>query len=271
MNAILVRVGVDHSFGGWNAPVDPGTGEFVYVPIPEPAGTRFRRGCRRGYGECRPALDAFATQRGLDLFTDLRFPRTLLRRAMHLDPDFDHLTYGDVGSRRGSEIRHLARGDLLVFYAGMRPVRPCGQRLVYALIGFYVVEGVTAAPEVPPSLRPLNAHTRRTPCGPTDIVVRAQPGKSGRLSRCIPIGEFRDRSYRVRCDVLEAWGGLSVADGYIQRSGRPPRFLDADRFLRWFDATRPRLLAINHPRESSVAADRTARETLGTGCGAVRL
>lgn len=49
MQAILIRIGVDHSYGGWNAPADPETGQFVYVPIPEKAGTAFHLGCGRPY------------------------------------------------------------------------------------------------------------------------------------------------------------------------------------------------------------------------------
>jgi hypothetical protein len=30
-----------------------------------------------------------------------------------------------------------------------------------------------------------------------------------------------------------AWGGLSVKDGYLQRSARLPKFKDAGRFYRW--------------------------------------
>ena len=35
MRAYLVRIGVDQAFGEWNAPMNPETREFVYVPIPE--------------------------------------------------------------------------------------------------------------------------------------------------------------------------------------------------------------------------------------------
>ena len=35
MRGYLIRIGVDQAFGGWNAPMDPETNEFVYVPIPE--------------------------------------------------------------------------------------------------------------------------------------------------------------------------------------------------------------------------------------------
>ena len=35
MKGVLVRVGIDQASGGWNAPVAPRTGAFVYVPIPD--------------------------------------------------------------------------------------------------------------------------------------------------------------------------------------------------------------------------------------------
>ena len=111
----------------------------------------------------------------------------------------------------------MTEGDLLVvFYSGLRPICPMKDRLIYALVGLYVVRDVVPAPNVPGNLRHENAHTRKKKIGKHDIVVRAKPGVSGRLERCIPIGEWRDRAYRVRKDLLKAWGGLTVRDGYIQ-------------------------------------------------------
>jgi hypothetical protein len=63
------------------------------------------------------------------------------------------------------------------------------------------------------------------------------------------IGEWRDRAYRVRPELLAKWGGLSCKDGYIQRSGVPPAFLQPERFLSWFEEQNPRLLACNNPVE----------------------
>jgi hypothetical protein len=165
---------------------------------------------------------------------------------MHLDPDFNELTYGDVGDRRGREIAKLTAGDLLVFYAGLKPIRPCGHRLLYALTGFYVVDEVLAVGDVPSIRWHENAHTRRLSQRPTDIVVRARRGVSGRLTRCVAIGEWRDRAYRVRQDVLDEWGGLSVKDGYLQRSAVPPNFLDAEQFYRWFGSLGIPLVAANN-------------------------
>src|SRR5437899_7737413 len=118
MKALLVRIGVDQAYGGWNAPVDA-KGRFVYVPIPERRGTSFHPGLERRYGELLPALDRFCEEHHCDLGGDLRFPRDLLQHPMHLDPDFECLTYGDEGGRRGAEMVNMSEGDLLVFYVAL--------------------------------------------------------------------------------------------------------------------------------------------------------
>ena len=176
MKAVLVRIGVDSAFGHWNAPADPETGRFVYVPIPEGRMVRFRPHCERRYDEVIPALEAFAASHGRDLHRDLKWPSDLSKRAMHLDPDFEELTYGDDGDRRGSEIRKLTEGDLLVFYAGLRSIRLEDRQLIYALVGMFVVDEVVAAKDVPARRRHENAHTRKLKFSESDIVVRAKPG-----------------------------------------------------------------------------------------------
>jgi len=233
VKGLLVRVAVDQAYGEWNGPVDPDTGRFVYVPIPEGLGTRFHEGLRRPFAEVIPSLKFFASDYGLDLEADLRFPSELRHRSMHLDPDFDHLTYGD-GMPRGSGLADMTDGDMVAFFGGFRPIRPCAHKLVYALLGLYVVEEVVVLKDVPKTRWGENAHTRKVKQGPNDVIVRAKPGVSGRLDRCVPIGEWRSRAYRVREDLLDEWGGLSVKDGYVQRSAVPPRFLDPKRFYRWF-------------------------------------
>ena len=114
MKALLVRIGVDQAYGGWNAPVDA-EGEFVYVPIPEFLRTEFHPGLERRYGEVLPALNRFCRNHGCDLNRDLRFPDKLLDAPMHLDPDFECLSYGDAGDRRGANIAKMSAGDTLVF------------------------------------------------------------------------------------------------------------------------------------------------------------
>jgi hypothetical protein len=65
------------------------------------------------------------------------------------------------------------------------------------------------------------------------------------MARAIPIGEYRDRAYRVRRDLLDAWGGLSVSDGYIQRSAVPPLFREPAKFLHWLWRQNPMLVQEN--------------------------
>jgi hypothetical protein len=205
----------------------------LYVPIPENA-SAFQPGCERRYAELIDPLAQFIDSCGVaDAALQSRI-HELRDTPMHLDPDFEHLTYGDNGNRRGSKIRALNSGDLVVFYAGLQPMRPYDHKLIYAIIGLFAVDKVVAVQEVEQANWHKNAHTRKRKWGPHDIVVQAKHGSSGRCVHCIPIGEFRDRAYRVRNNLLKEWGGLSVNDGYIQRSATPPEFTDANQFYRWW-------------------------------------
>ena len=233
MKGLLVRVGIDSTDGCWNAPMRLATGEFAYVTITDTK--PMRKGLARRYDEFIPVVKRFGEE----------LPLPLMGQTTHLDPDFDYLTYGDQG-QRGKRIQSLLiDGDLLAFFAALRPVDGPARPLIYALIGLYVVEDIVLAKSVPRSSWAENAHTRRVP-GHGDIVVRAKPGVSGRLRRCIPIGELRDRVYRVRKDLLETWGGLDIKDGYIHRSVRLPAFHNAAKFYRWFLAQRPQLIQGNN-------------------------
>lgn len=247
MLATLVRIGIDQTpaYGAWNAPVDPATNEFVYVPIPERPTVPQHPDLATTYASVEPALSAFAAVRP-EIPADLvSLPPALAGAPTHLDPDFNHLTYGDDGERRGKTIAGFKGGELIAFYAGLRPIKPCAHRLVYALVGLYRVAGVARVAEFPRARWHENAHLRRAKAKPTDVVVHADPARSGRLRRCIPIGEFRDGAYRVRRDLLVAWGGLSCRDGFIQRSAVPPLFNDPVRFLSWFEGTGAELVAAN--------------------------
>lgn len=245
MQALLVRIGVDQAYGGWNAPVNA-DGRFVYVPIPEKNGTLFHPGLERRYGEVLPALHRFCEDHDFDLFEDLRFPQTLVERPVHLDPDFECLTYGDVGSRRGIGMAGMVEGDMLVFYGGLQPVHKCEHRLVYALMGVFVVQEVLPISKIPKHRWFENAHVRKVKRGKTDIVVHAKRDVSGRFDRCIPVGEWRQGAYRIREDLLRIWGGLSVKDGFVQRSAVPPRFNKPQQFLAWLKNHSVQLLARNN-------------------------
>ena len=235
MKALLCRVGADQSVNGgsWNGLVDTTTGKFLYIAIPE--SRQVHAGLEKPYSALAPFISKFGRE----------LPPHLHLRHMHLDPDFDHLTYGDQGERAKQLSANLGMGDLLVFYASLSDVH--SGALVYAIIGLYVIDDIVFATGLPMGLRHTNAHSRRImQPDARDIVVRARPDVSGRLARCLPIGEFREKAYRVRPDILEEWGGLSVKNGYLQRSARLPRFRDAERFQSWFASKKPVLLQENY-------------------------
>src|SRR3990172_10533824 len=63
MRATLVRIGIDQAYGGWNAPVDPETHEFVYVPIPEGAKVAQHSALATTYGSGAPPPPTMASAR----------------------------------------------------------------------------------------------------------------------------------------------------------------------------------------------------------------
>ncbi len=233
MKGILLRVGADQTDAGgrWNAPVDPQTWRYAYVPIAA------NEDEHEHIVPC-PTFARFQTQVAA---LDVSLPPHLNGNTkVHLDPDFDSLTYGEPylssnGRRasRGRLIESLQKDDFIAFFAGFRPTRPSYEHtLAYCLFGIFFVQRVCQVKELTRAQRAACAHGRRRGAV-DDFVVQADPRRSGRFVRALPIGEFRNNAYRVRRDLLETWGGLSVRDGYIQRSAQPPRFNQPARFLDW--------------------------------------
>jgi len=225
--------------------MNPDTNEFVFVPIPE--SRPMTTDLRTPYGLIRPALAAFEEAHPAAQHRHVRLPANLASANMHLDPDFEHLTYGDSGTRRGKGLIDLGPGDIIVFYSGLKPVATCEHRLVYALVGLYQVAESVRVEFVLASHWSDNAHTRCVEREGSDVIVRAKLGSSGRLKRCIPIGEFRTRAYRVEEKVLAQWGGLSCRNGYLQRSAVLPTLLNPAQFMRWFERHKPELVSANNP------------------------
>lgn len=230
---LLVRVGIDSSCGGWNAPCDIQSRSYAYIPIPESK-------------EQQPPLATSYDEFELPVRKlNIVLPTALQGQATHLDPDFRYLTYGDQGQRavRIRTIVSESDNSFLVFYVSLRDVQT--STLVYAMIGFYWIAELVEASAVTKSRWCENAHTRRK-TNNGDIVIRAIPNKSGRLDKFVAIGHYRDRAYRIDKSILDAWGGLDVQDGYIQRSAFLPEFRNPSRFLDWLAHQKVNLLARNH-------------------------
>lgn len=233
MRAILIRVGADGTDrgGNWIAPVDPDSGRFVYIPIPENT-VAFHPGCERRFDEVADPLFGFLAEHG----ANARYWRTRMDakrgQPMHLDPDYEHLTYGDLGDVRGRDLRDFKPDDLMVFYSAFKPIRPADD-LVYAVVGVYVVDEIVFAPAVEEARRGENAHTRKADRAPRDIVVRARPHDPGlahaarpnlvrdpRLARSRPgawvtdSAAARGSSPRVVRRWLHRWDSAGLRSGF---------------------------------------------------------
>lgn len=103
-------------------------GTFEFIPIPDD-----RMLDRRTYGN--------TLGRGGRPFAEFFPPKRQLRMAnqpMHVDPEFESFTYGDpTPPKRG--LRHLEKGDLLVFYGGLEGFGFKGAPALY-IIGYFEVE-----------------------------------------------------------------------------------------------------------------------------------
>ena len=109
-----------------------------------------------------------------------------------------------------------------------------------------MVDSIERVKDVLPEYYDSNAHTRNIENVDTDIIVRGKSNISGRFRKRIPIGEFRNKSYRVKTDILNEWGDIGVKDGWIQRSVNPPLFLEPERFMKWLANKTPELMTSNN-------------------------
>lgn len=129
---VLLRVGIDAGCGGMQGPLfDDGTFEFVCIPD--------------GHGV---GVHTYGTQVGrngrlhLDYFPASR-QRQMARQSIHLDPEFETFTYGDLTISKRS-LRNLKPGDFLIFYCGLQKWNSdCGSnhtcRPALYLAGFFEV------------------------------------------------------------------------------------------------------------------------------------
>ena len=238
---LLMRVGIDQTCGEYNAPINPFTNDYIYLPIPQGEDV-FMPGMETLFVDILRPFESWCQQNG----TAIEFlPEEQLNKGCHLDPDFDSSTYGDQETGRGLRVGDLRKDDFLAFFASFKPIAPCDHNLIYALYGIMVVDKVERVADITENEFHKNAHTRVAEKNPDHWVVFANPSLSGRFSSAIPIGEFRNRSYRVKKEILDEWGDIGVKDGFIQRSVCPPWFTKPEQFLKWLESKQVKLINSN--------------------------
>lgn len=179
MKGLLLRVGIDKTYGRYNAPINPLTNDYLYMPIPEGQESPqqiFRQGMQTTYAQMDTHFSKFTGRNAIQL----AFPEHLRAINCHLDPDFENLTYGDQGSGRGNRVRKLYAGDFIAFFASFRPIPniPCDHVLVYALYGVFFIDDIKKAKDVSSDQWHVNAHTRIQKMNGEHLIAFADKSRS---------------------------------------------------------------------------------------------
>ena len=147
--ALYFRVGMDTSVGGCVAPIFP-DGTFEYIPIPDLITTESctYETCKGRHGE----------------YFSKYLPTRLHKKQIHYDPDFREVipVYGDSTSHQ-NKFRDLKKGNLLIFYAGLRLWENNifrGDIDLY-IIGYFIVSDAVSINFNNILDQPPNAHSKR--------------------------------------------------------------------------------------------------------------
>jgi hypothetical protein len=201
---LLLRVGIDLGFGGLG-PLFPDE-TFEYVPIPDDLNLV----SDRSLFFCDiPARSGGSIARFV--------PERHRESPAHYDPEFDTFTYGDPARNKRRQLLRLGKGDMLVFYAGLRPLeKNLGSKLY--IIGYLTIlqaHAITSlSPWPPPKHQHLwnNAHFRRNKGNEDLVVVEGDPTTSRLLVHAVPLS---DAQQNVLPDMTELLG----LSGSVKRAG----------------------------------------------------
>jgi len=179
---MFLRVGIDLGCGGALGPIYP-DGSFEYVPIPDNLENESSRSLYY--------KDLKARSGGtLEKFVPKRFQS----HPVHYDPEFGTYTYGDPTKNKKRQLLRLNSGDVLVFYAGLRPWGQKRSGRIY-IIGYLGIESVAeilpSTPWPPPKYRHLfaNAHLRRAKPDEGLVIVQGKHEKSRLLNKAFLISD----------------------------------------------------------------------------------
>jgi hypothetical protein len=220
MKALLLRVGIDKGCGGTLGPIFD-DGSFEFVPIPE----RFPLPGAATYNDRIGRM-------GKRLSTYV--PSSLKYQPMHEDPEFLSNTYGDPTIKRYYLLK-LTKGDLLVFYAGLRPFTTEKHEEALYIIGYLRIKKVidfnilsNAERDEFRQTYSNNAHLKRQNTL-NDLVIVTGDEHSRLLKTALHLSEKRpNRAGRLTDALSSQMENLLGISGFIQRS-IPPRFVLGER------------------------------------------
>lgn len=223
MKVALLRVGIDSGCGGMDSPLFA-DGTFEYIPIPDSTGQDERSYGNQFARDGRQLVEFFPPARR----------EAMRNQSMHLDPEFESCTYGDPTPPKAG-LRHLAAGDLLVFYAGLHGYDHDASPALY-LIGYFEVAFAGIALELSQAQVNdcrANFHVRHESVFHDQrnrlVLVKGGPG-SRLLSKAVKISVTgKDRAGKplkvLSPEMQKIFGGF---DGKISFQRSPTRWVKAE-------------------------------------------
>lgn len=238
MQALLLRVGLDHGSGGGLAPIYE-DGPFEYIPIPESYETTQQQ-----------TFDEVTTRDGRPYAEYVGSNNEA--SPLHLDPEFKTYTYGDP-TRKRSQLAELTEDDLLIFYAGLQPEDSESHPRLY-VIGYFTVDTVHKLDDKTPTERAElfdqlsdNAHVKRTKLTPASkhpdqdaypVIVEGKVNQSRLLEKARPLTDAyvsgTNQQYHMLDSVAQVTGYSREKD-LTRASGRWLEPGDEGLFREWLD------------------------------------
>lgn len=230
MKGLLLRVGIDKGSGGCLAPIFKDR-SFEYIPIPENRATTETR--------------LYANIPGINgrSFSDFTPPKIRLSHP-HYDPEFVTFTYGDPTSPKRDQLSKLVPGDLLIFYAGLKPIDEVDKPRLYA-IGYFTVKkkydfkGSKYSKKIPKANYPYifnklrnNAHAKiyfrlkelNGNLSEEDLVIiQGDPKFSKLLKKAILISDNSSKMLKELESIFGYKGSLQCAVGHRIKEENIPR------------------------------------------------
>lgn len=169
MKAAMLRIGIDTGVGGIHGPLFQ-DGSFEYIPIPDGFGID-----ERTYGSTM----GLKGKNLVEYFPTFRQAQ-ISKQSIHFDPEFSTFTYGDPTPPKAG-LRHLEKGDLLIFYCGLEGWDFKSEPALY-LMGYFEVMAAGKTKDFNPnevkSLFAANFHVRHQQ-------IYEQQKNEGRMSNSV--------------------------------------------------------------------------------------
>lgn len=215
MKGLLLRVGIDTGSGGCLAPIFV-DGSFEFIPIPETRVTSEKKVYANMKGRSgRPITDFI--------------PKKIKYSQPHFDPEFNTYTYGDPTRTKRNQLSKLNPGDLLIFYAGLKPADRKEKPRLYVIGYFDILEiydfQKISKLDYPSVFKKLknNAHAKRyfkmkemniEFLESNLVIAKGNPKRSKLIAKALQLGDSNGNMLKELLQIFGYKGSLVRAVGH---------------------------------------------------------